>query len=104
MNYTDEASRLTFHKSKTMLQMICQAFEGICFNFGIEPEFIDLLDEDRALMGLPDVTEEHADAIKEKMNTQFPRTDDFLTCTVNDTDFNLFEIFVTTSNDLMNLN
>jgi len=104
VNYTDEESRLNFHKSKTLLQMVCQMFESFCFLHAVEPEFVDLIDEDRALMGVPDLFQEQAEDVVDKINTQFPRKDEFLTCRIMDPDLNLFEIFVTHSQDFTNVN
>lgn len=104
MTYTDEASRLIFHQSNTLLQMVCQVFERICYNYVVEPEFIDLLDEEHALLGVLDLLEEQTEEIIEQVNAQFPRTDQFVTCRIIDSELNLFEVFVTCSEDFTNYN
>lgn len=103
MNYTDEESRLNFHQSKTLLQLLCQQFEKLCMEHGVIPEFIDLIDPDSALLGIPEIPEERAEAIVEEMNKQFPRKDEFLTCKFSNLQFNIFEIFVTDSRDFSGL-
>lgn len=99
MNYVDDESRKIFHQSKTLLQMVCQMFESLCYLHGIAPEFIDLVDGDHALMGCPKITEEQADDVTFQLNKQFPRKDDFFTCKVLDVELNIFQIFVTDSKD-----
>lgn len=104
MKYTDEESRLTFHKSNSLLQLVCKMFESFCFLHVVEPEFIDLIEDNRALLGVPSIEVEQAHDIIEKMNQQFPRVDGFPTCKLLDDELNLFEILVTSSADLSQVN
>lgn len=105
MLYTDEESRHIFHQSKTLLQMACQVFERLCHEFhATDPEFIDLLCEDIALLGVAEITEEQAEDLLSRMNELFPRTDEYPTCELSDGDLGLFQIFVTTSEDFANVN
>ncbi len=104
MNFTDEESRLIFHQSKTLLQMVCQMFERFCHCYVANPEFVDLLDEEHAIMGVPEVSLEQAEELVLKINEQFPRVDNLTTCKIMDPDLNLFEIFVTKSEDFRNFN
>jgi len=104
MTYIDEESRLEFHKSNSLLQMVCQIFESFCFIQGLMPEFIELLDEDTALLGLPNAEEAQAEDLMQKINSQFLRIDGALTCSMMDKEWGLFRIFVTKPGDLLYVN
>lgn len=92
MNYTDEESRIIYHGTHTTIQLICQILESHAFLYGMEPEFIDMIDEDTALLGIHDINDEQATELCAKVNQQFPRKDDAKTCSIFDNTLGLFAI------------
>ena len=103
MFYTDEDSQEKFHASDPIMQMVCQFFENLCFTYGETPEFIDLIDEHNAILGVPGISPEQLPDLCDQLNVQFPRKDDQKTCTVYDGDVCIVRIYTTVSSDFKHL-
>lgn len=50
MLFADESTRLEFHKANTMMQMLAQAFESMCFHYAVQVKIMSVLDENSALV------------------------------------------------------
>lgn len=75
MNFADEETRLEFHKANTYMQLLSHAFESLCFSYAIQVELMELVDEYSVLL-VAKLGEEASDAILEKFNTLYGRTDE----------------------------
>lgn len=100
MIYSSEETREIFHKSPTLLQMVCGIFESISLSFRIEPELV-VSDDNLAAIMIPGLTPDRYIDICTKMNNQFKRKDNEFTCILIDEENGLFEIYVTASKDFI---
>jgi len=103
MQFTDEDSRHQYHGSSSLLQIVCSMFESFAFLHGIDPEFITLNGDTKALIGCPNIRPEQTKDILQKINAQFKRNDKRQTARVSDPDLGVFEILVTGAKDFKNL-
>lgn len=101
MTFTDGDARLAFHGAHTMLQMICQVFESEAFQYSKESEFVALLDEETAILGVLGLSSEAQQGLLEAVNKVFPRYDDQTTCSLHDEDLGLFFLLSTGNEDLL---
>ena len=58
-----------------------------------------MLDDETALVGVPGIEMEQAEDVADKLNNQFPRKDNQLTCQYVDDNYNVFHVFVTSHRD-----
>lgn len=72
MNFVDEDTRLEFHKSNTMMQMLCQTFESMCFRHGVVVTVIEMLDNNSAVLGA-ELEPEAAEGLFKSFNAYYGR-------------------------------
>lgn len=103
MLFETEEDRILYHKSNTVLQTIVQIFEDHCYLYHKQVQFIGLLNDAQALVGIADIDPEVMTEIEDKMNRQFSRKDPFVTCMVDNLDLGTFILYARHTHDFVQL-
>ena len=99
MLYLDEETRLEFHKSSTLLQIICQMVDFECAKFTEQIEVI-AIDDSTALLQALNMGEVQMREVCMTVNKQFKRRDREYTCRVGDSQLHYIKCMVTQASDL----
>ncbi len=103
MIFANEEIRIEFHKANTMMQMLAQTFESMCFSYGVQVKVINVLDEHSALLEA-NLKPEFITDVLVRFNAMYGRIEADPSLHLLEQDDNLFIIHGDVGSNLKNLN